>query len=191
MSAQPRLSPEEYLAIERAAEFKSEYYNGEMFAMSGGSWSHAIIMSNLGSELRGALRNKGLVVGASVLRTCVAHSGFYTYPDVIFIHGEPFCADEQNDTLLNPALIAEVLSLSTEAHDRGLKWAQYRQIESLREYVLVSQTEPLVEVYTRQSADTWLFAEFAGLEARARFSGVDCDIPMAEIYFGITFDARG
>jgi Uma2 family endonuclease len=104
--------------------------------------------------------------------------------------GEPRFADNQKDTLANPALLVHILSPSTETHDRGLKWAQYRQIESLREYVLVSQSEPRVEVYTRQPDAKWLFAEFTGLDARARFPGVDCEIPMAEIYLGISFDAK-
>jgi Uma2 family endonuclease len=191
MSAQPtpRLTPEQYLAIERAAEFKSEYYNGEMFAMSGGSYAHVIVIGNLVRELGIALEGRCAVV-PSDLRIRVAPDGLYTYPDVIAVCGDPKFADGRTDTLLNPTLIAEVLSPSTEAKDRVFKWAQYRQIESLREYVLVSQDEPRVEVYARQPDGSWLFREFSGLEARVRFPGVDCEVPLARIYLGVKFNAE-
>jgi Uma2 family endonuclease len=192
MSAQPhpRLTPEQYLAIERAAEFKSEYYNGEMFAMSGGSSRHAIIAMNIGAELRSGLRNKGCRVASSDLRVGVMPAGLYTYPDVVVVCGDLMFADHEKDTLVNPALLVEVLSPSSEAHDRGFKWEQYEQIESLREYVLVAQSKPRVEVYTRQPGGGWLFTDFTGLDAHARFPGVDCEIPLAEIYLGVSFEAR-
>lgn len=188
MSAQhsPRISPEEYLEIERAAETKSEYFNGEMFAMSGGSYTHAIIIGRLVRELGIALKGR-CEIAPNDLRVRVSPGGLYTYPDVIAVCGEPRFADGRKDTLLNPALIAEVLSPSTENHDRVLKWAQYRQIESLRDYVLVSQTEPRVEIFTRQPEGGWHFAEFLGLDATCRFAGMDCEIPHSEIFLGVEF----
>jgi Uma2 family endonuclease len=185
--AHPRISPEEYLAIERAAEFKSEYYNGEMFAMSGGSPAHAIITLNLAAEMRAALRNKGCRVASSDLRVRVSAHGLYTYPDVVVMCGQANYAADDKDTLLNPSLLAEVLSPSTEGHDRGFKSTQYRQIESLQAYALVSQTEPRIEVYTRQSASDWLLSEFAGLDRQCRFRALEFEIPMSEIYLQVQF----
>jgi Uma2 family endonuclease len=187
--AHPRITPEEYLAIERAAEFRSEYYNGEMFAMSGGSFPHVSIIGNLAAELRGALKGRGCVVGSSDLRVRVSPEGLYTYPDVVVVCGDPKFADDQKDTLLNPMLLAEVLSPSTEGHDRGFKSTQYRQIESLQVYALVSQTEPRIEVYNRQSAGDWLLSEFAGLDRQCRFRALECEIPLSEIYLQVKFAA--
>src|SRR5712692_7135469 len=152
MSAQPqpRLTPEQYLEIERAAEFRNEYYNGRMYAMSGGSHPHAIVIGNLAFALRSGLGKRPCLVTTSDLRVRVAPAGLYTYPDVVVVCGEPRYADNQIDTLLNPMLLIEMLSPSTEAYDRGFKSAQYRTIESLQEYALVSQAEPRVEVFRRQ-----------------------------------------
>ena len=189
MSAQPHpsLTPEEYLRIERAAEFKSEYYDGRMYAMSGGSYPHAKIILNLASDLRQALRSKGCSVTTSDVRLRVSPRRFYTYPDIAVVCGAPQFADDQTDTLLNSALLVEVLSPSTEAHDRGFKFAQYRQLESLREYALVSQTEPRVEIFRRQAPGEWLLSEVSGLDATCRFDSVDCQVALAEIYYNVSF----
>lgn len=186
-SPHPRLTEEEYLRIERAAEFKSEFYDGRMYAMSGGSSAHALIIPNLAAELRSALKQKACTVYVTELRLHVVPRGSYTYPDVTVVCGPPAFADNQKDTLLNPTLIVEVLSPSTEAHDRGLKFAQYRQIESLQEYGLISQSEPRVEIFRRQSSGEWLLTEVTGLEAKTRFNCVDCEIPLLEIYHQVTF----
>ena len=148
----PRITPEEYLAADRAAEFKSEFYNGQMYAMAGGKAAHSAIIGNLTAGLHQALRDRPCVVYPTELRLRVSPTGWYTYPDIMVVCDEPRFADEQNDTLLNPTLIVEVLSPSTEAHDRGFKFAQYRKLDSLREYVLVSQSEPRVERFVRQPA---------------------------------------
>jgi Uma2 family endonuclease len=190
MSAQPHpgLTQEEYLRIERAAEFKSEYYDGQMYAMSGGSYPHGKIIPNLAAELRQALRGKGCSVTTSEVRVRVSPRGFYTYPDIAVVCGPPQFADDQADTLLNPTLLVEVLSPSTEAHDRGFKFAQYRQLESLREYALVSQTEPRVEVFRRQPAGEWLLSEVIGVDATCRFDSVGCQVALAEIYYDVSFE---
>jgi len=191
MSAQPqpRLTPERYLEIERAAEFRSEYYCGHMYAMSGGSFRHFQIIGNLVREIGNALRQRPCSVGPTDLRSQVSPNGLYTYPDVIVICGEPKFADDRRDTLLNPTLIAEVLSPSTEAYDRGFKSAQYRTVESLQEYVLVLQAEPRVEVFRRQPDRNWLLSESIGLQAVCRLDSLDCRLALADIYDKVTFDA--
>lgn len=181
------LTPEEYLAIERAAEFKHEYYNGRMYAMAGGSYWHARIGHNLSRELGVALRNGPCEVAGTDLRLRVAPGGLYTYPDLVVVCGEPKFADKRTDTVVNPVLLIEVLSPSTELLDREFKFEQYRKLDSLKEYVLVSQTEPRVEVYQRGPGDQWAHTEFAGLEATARFQSVDAGVPLAEIYSKVRF----
>jgi len=189
MSAQPqpRLTPEQYLAAERSAEFRHEYYNGHIYAMSGGSYRHAQIIGNLAGELRTTLKTRPCSVVSNDLRLRVSPDAFYTYPDVIVICGDPKFADDQRDTLLNPALIVEVLSPSTEAYDRGFKSAQYRTIESLEEYALVSQAEPRVEVFRRQPGGHWLLSEAVGLEAACHFGSLDCAVALSEIYAKVIF----
>jgi Uma2 family endonuclease len=190
MSAQPhaKLTEEEYLRIERAAEFKSEYYDGQMYAMSGGSYAHGKIIPNLASALIQRLGGKGCSVTTTEVRVRVSPRGFYTYPDIAVVCGAPKFADDQTDTLLNPTLLVEVLSPSTEAHDRGFKFAQYRQLESLREYALVSQTEPRVEIFRRQPSGEWLLSEATGLHATCRFDSAGCEVPLAEIYYDVSFE---
>jgi Uma2 family endonuclease len=183
---QPRLTPEQYLEIERAAEFKSEYYNGRMYAMSGASYKHVRITGNFAYRLRNCLEKRPCAVLTSDLRLRVAPGGLYTYPDLV-VCGEPKFADNQADTLLNPLLIVEVLSPSTEAYDRGFKFAQYRTLEPLQEYALVSQQEPRVEVFRRQSGGEWLLSESVGLDAVCRFDSVDCAVALAEVYDKVTF----
>jgi len=185
--AQPRLTPEQYLDAERAAEFKHEYYNGHIYAMSGGSYRHAQIIGGLVRELGNALKKRSCSVVPSDLRLRVSLDGLYTYPDVVVICGDPKFADDRSDTLLNPALIAEVLSPSTEAYDRGFKSAQYRTVESLEEYALVSPAEPRVEMFRRQPNGHWLLSEAVGLEAVCHFDSLDCAIPLSEIYANVTF----
>lgn len=188
---QPRLSPEEYLAIERAAEFRSEYYKGHMYAMSGASYRHVVITGNLAFGIRSAVGKRGCTVGTNDLRVSASPRGLYTYPDVHVVCGEPKFADDWTDTLLNPAVLIEVLSPSTEARDRGFKSAQYRRIESLQEYALVSQTEPRVEIFRRQTGGNWLLTEATGLEASCRFESIDCSIAMKDVYDKVTFGEDG
>jgi Uma2 family endonuclease len=187
--AQPRLTPEQYLEAERAAEFRSEYYAGHIYAMSGGSYQHAQVIGGLVRELGNALKERPCSVVPNDLRLRLSRDGLYTYPDVVVICGDPQFADDQKDTLLNPTLIVEVLSPSTEAYDRGFKAQQYRTLESLEEYVLVSQTQPRVEVFRRQPGGHWLLSEAIGLEAVCRFESLDCAVPLADIYDKVTFSA--
>jgi Uma2 family endonuclease len=187
MSAQPvaRITPEQYLEAERKAEFKHEYFDGEVFAMSGGTFPHGTIIGNLTGALWNALKGRSCTVTPNDVRVRVGSGRMYTYPDILVVCGEPRFADDQKDTLLNPTLIIEVLSTSTEAHDRGLKFREYRSLESLQEYALVSQYEPRVEKFRRGSTGDWLMTECAGLEGSCRFDSVNCEIALSEIYYNV------
>jgi len=184
MSSQPStfLTPEEYLEIERRAERKSEYFHGEMFAMAGASYAHVVIVDNLNHELKVRLKAGRCRVHSSELRLRVAPIGLYTYPDVMVICGGPEFADDRRDTVVNPVLIIEVLSESTEAYDRGKKFDQYRTLPSLREYLLVAQDAPRIERWIRQPDDNWLRAETSGGDASIRLASIDCMLPLAGIY---------
>jgi len=176
------LTPEEYLELERRAERKSEYFQGEMFAMSGASRPHVLIVGNLGRELGNRLDTGPCEVYSNDMRLRVTPNGFYTYPDVMVACGEPQFADNQSDTLLNPVLIVEVLSKSTEAYDRGKKFDRYRTLPSLREYLLVAQDAPRIEQFTPQPDGSWLRAEISGMDANIRLASIDCIVPLSRIY---------
>jgi Uma2 family endonuclease len=184
MSSQPAtlLTPEEYLEIERRAERKSEYFQGEMFAMAGASFAHVVIVGNLTHELKLRLKAGPCGVYSSDLRLRVAPNGLYTYPDVMVICGGPQFADDRRDTVVNPVLIVEVLSESTEAYDRGKKFDQYRTLPSLREYLLVAQDAPRIEEWIRQPDDNWLMAETSGMDASIQLASMVCVLPLAGIY---------
>lgn len=184
---QPRLTPEQYLDLERSSEVRHDYYRGEMYSMDGGAVWHAALIGNLVRELGNSLKRRHCMVMASDMRVRVATDGLYTYPDVVVLCDPPQFGDNRGDTLTNPALLIEVLSPSTEAYDRGFKCAQYRTLETLREYVLVSQTEPRVEVFRRQDNGTWLLTEFLGLDTACKLGSVECQVPLAEIYYNIDF----
>jgi Uma2 family endonuclease len=184
------LTPEEYLEIERKAEWKSEYFQGEMFAMAGASFAHVVIVGNLGRELGNRLEAGPCGVYSSELRLRVAPNGLYTYPDLMVICGEPQFADDRRDTVVNPVLIVEVLSESTEAYDRGKKFEQYRSLPSLREYLLVAQDAPRIEQWICQPDDHWLRAEASGRDASIRLASIDCVLPLAKIYNKIEWTAE-
>ena len=174
--------------MERKAEFRSQFFDGIMYAMSGGSPTHAFVIAALAREFGNAFKKRPCRVASSVLRVRVSRGGLYTYPDIVVICDEPRYSDDQEDTLVNPTLLVEVLSPSTEAYDRGFKTEQYRKIESLREYALVAQSRPHIEVFRRQASGDWLMSESTGLDTACRFESVDCTIPLAEIYDKITFE---
>lgn len=180
---------EEYLALERQAEHRSEYYAGEIFAMSGASEVHNLIAGNIFASLHSQFRGHSCRVYMSDMRVKVSASGLYTYPDVVAVCGERQFDDVQHDTLLNPNVIIEVLSPSTEAYDRGNKAAQYRQLTSLAEHLLVSQEQMHVEQYIRQADGQWLFSEVSGKEARIHLPSVKAVLALAEIYDNVPFDS--
>jgi Uma2 family endonuclease len=191
MSSQPStfLTPEEYLEIERRAERKSEYFQGEMFAMAGTSLEHAEIIINLGRELSQRLKGRQCHVYSTDVRLRVAPNGLYTYPDVMVICGDPQLADGRRDTVVNPVLIVEVLSESTEAYDRGKKFDQYSTLPSLREYLLVAQDAPRIEQWSRQPDDNWLRFETSGRDSSLQLASLDCVLPLAEVYDKIEWPA--
>jgi Uma2 family endonuclease len=187
MSTQPKtqLTPEQYLEIERKSEFRSEYYNGEMFAMPGSSEEHNVLIGNLFTILRPQLRSRNCRVYFAEMRVRVGATGLYTYPDLAAVCGERKFADADVDTLLNPTLIAEVLSPSTEAYDRGRKFEQYRQIESLREYILVAQDRIHVDLYTKRDDGLWLLASVSRLEDTLQLSCAAANVSLSELYADI------
>ena len=182
-----KLTPEQYLEIERKAEFKSEFYRGEMFAMSGASREHNLIANNIGGEARGRLRGTPCEVYGSDMRVRVDRTGLYVYPDVVIACGEPRFVDEHVDTLVNPRVLFEILSDSTEKYDRSTKMSQYMQIDSLQEYVLVSQSQQRVEVYQRRSDGKWNYSDASGLAASITLESVGITLPLSEIYLRVEF----
>ena len=186
----PRLSEAEYLDIERKAEFKSEFYDGEMFAMSGGSAAHSLISLNVGGELRQALKGRGCVVFESNMRVKVEASGLYTYPDVTVACEKQRFVDGEMATLLNPTLLVEVLSDSTEKYDRGKKFQHYQLIPSLKEYMLVSQHAARVELLVRESGGTWRLHQADGLEAKITSPTLGVTLELKEIFANVTFEPR-
>jgi Uma2 family endonuclease len=175
------LTEEQYLAIERAAEFKSEFLDGVMRERSGLSLRHADLTGNIASELHGMLRGSECQVFNSDLRVR-ASARMYTYPDVSVVCGKPLLADDQKDVLLNPIVIFEVLSPSTELYDRGLKSQLYRTIPSLREYILVDQNKVQVEQYIYQDASTWTLRDHVGLDAELKLDSIGASLPLRLIY---------
>jgi Uma2 family endonuclease len=176
------VTPEEYLALERQAAHKSEYYDGEIFAMTGASRKHNLITTNILGSLWQQLKGKPCEVYPSDMRVRVPSANLYTYPDVVVVCGEPQFEDEHVDTLLNPTLLIEVLSRSTAAYDRSVKSGYYRTIESLTEYLLVAQGEYHVAQHLKQSDGRWLLADIRGLESRVELLSVGCALALSEVY---------
>ena len=172
--AKTHLTEEQYLIIERAAATKSEFYDGEMFAMAGARENHMLIITNLTRELSNQLRRRPCRVYANDMRVKVEPSGLYTYPDLVALCQPPRFLDERRDTLLNPQVIIEVLSDSTEAYDRGDKAVFYRRSPSLTDYLLVSQKRPHLEHYRRQADQhLWTLTELTDLDAVLRLDALD------------------
>jgi Uma2 family endonuclease len=180
------LTEEEYFALDSAAESKNEFYDGVMYAMAGTTPTHSLITANLTRELGLALKQRPCRVYVTDLRVR-ANRDTYTYPDIAVVCSEPRFAENNKNTLINSTVLVEVLSPSTESQDRGLKFHRYRQLESLQEYVLVSQSEPRVEIFRRQQSGSWLLTEFTTLDSSAPFDSLDCKIPLAEIYHQVEF----
>jgi Uma2 family endonuclease len=171
------------------AAYKSDYYDGEIFAMSGGTSRHSLITLNIGGELRQRLKAKPCAAYESNQRLVVQATGLRCYPDVTIYCGElkydP--ADSQSETATNPTIIFEVLSKSTEGYDRGTKARNFRQIESLQAYIFVSQTSPNVEVFRREADGDWKLHETIGLDSNVLIPRIDVSLPMAEIYDRVIF----
>ncbi len=175
----------EYLAFERNSETKHEFVDGEVFAMTGASRAHNLIGTNLTRIIGTQLRGKGCEIYASDMRVKVDKK--YVYPDVTVVCGEAQFADKEFDNLLNPTVIFEILSNTTESYDRGTKSENYRKLKSLQEYVLVAQHKPHVERYLRQADGTWNLKEANGLEGRLELTAIGCTLHLAEVYEQVTF----
>jgi len=182
-----RLTESEYLVLERAAEFKSEFFDGEMFAMAGGTALHSLITANLTAEFGNRLQRSECVAYSSDLRVKVEENGLYTYPDLSVVCGPIQLMEGTNDTLVNPTVLVEVLSESTEGYDRGKKFELYRQIPSLREYVLVSQRDPRIESFQKQPSGQWVLNEAAGLEAKLALPSLGIVISLANVFAKVAF----
>jgi Uma2 family endonuclease len=183
-------SLEEYLALERKASYKSEYYAGEIFAMSRASRQHNLIVANVTTSLNNQLEDRDCEVYVSDMRVRTPDSLLYTYPDVVVTYGESQFDDTAVYTLLNPTLIVEVLSPSTEVYDRTKKFADYRKITSLREYILVAQEEFRITQYVRQANNTWLFQEASHLEETLHLVSIDCDLALERVYRKVRFSTQ-
>ena len=179
----------EYFQYENAAEGKHEYRNGEIIAMAGTSVNHVTISSNFIRRFGNALDGKNCRPMDSDLRIGIPHSARYTYPDLSIICGKPELDSKDPDgmTVTNPRVLVEILSPSTEAKDRGEKFIKYQKIETLQEYVLISQQMARVEVYRRQNDDVWIMTILSGLNARLRLESVGAEVPLAELYEGVEF----
>jgi Uma2 family endonuclease len=182
-AAKQRMSEDEYLAFERASTLKHEFVNGEVVAMAGGSMRHSLIANNIGGELRSRLRGHPCRVFQSDLSVHVTETGLYTYPDVTVVCGPPRVHPRDARSTLNPRVIFEVLSASSEAYDRGAKFAHYMRIPDLAEYVLVAQDRRRVEHFRRLESGQWLLTTFDG-EGEVELPALGIALPLAEIYTG-------
>ena len=188
MSSQPQrhLTSQEYLALEREAEYKSEFYKGEVFAFAGASERHNLIAANFLATIHRQLRSSPCRAYPSDMRITIPQTPHYTYADVVVVCGQPELDDDFKDNLLNPIVIVEVLSPSTERYDRGKKFESYQRIASLMEYVLVSQDRPRVEQFLRQPDGRWLYSETSA-EGSIKLTSIDCELSLTDIYEKVEF----
>lgn len=182
---QIRYTPEQYLEIDRKADCRSEYVNGEILAMAGASREHNLIVTNLVREVSLALRGKPCETYSNDMRVQVNQTR-YAYPDLVVACGQPQFIDGQLDTLTNPVVVIEVLSPTTAADDRSWKFAHYRRLATLTDYIMLSQFQPFAEHYTRQG-EQWVLTEVAGLDAVLRLPSLGCDLPLTAVYERVEF----
>jgi Uma2 family endonuclease len=188
VSALPKAkwTAETYLAFERASEESHEFIDGEVFLMGGASEEHTLVVMSTSFSLYSQLRSRPCKVYTNDMRVKIGAAD-YTYPDIIALCGEASLEDKHGDILLNPTVIIEVLSTSTESYDRGKKFQHYRTIESLQEYLLVSQDTPRIERYIRQDANNWLLTDAKGLDAVLGLPSIGCTLLLADIYEKVEF----
>lgn len=178
-------SPEEYLELETKAEYRSEYYDGQIISMAGGKVNHNKIALNLSSALNFASKGKSYNVFMSDLRLWIPNCRLYTYPDVMVASTPLVFAENRQDTIVNPLMIAEILSDSTEKYDRGDKFRMYRTIPSFREYLLISQTAIQVEKFTKNETNQWVLSEYSDREDKIIFAYFEFEIILEELYEGV------
>lgn len=184
----PFITVEEYLAREREADYKSEYFNGEIFAMAGASEPHVLIVNSIIARLYLQLEHRPCKVYSNDMRLKVSPTGLYTYPDVMVVCGEVQFDDDQLDMILNPAVIVEVLSKSTEIYDRTTKFEHYSKLKSLQEYLLVDQRRPRVELFTKEGEGRWALLTFENLEGIVNLASLDCELALKDIYLKVNFN---
>jgi Uma2 family endonuclease len=182
------VSAEEYLSAEREAEFKSEYLDGEVYAMTGASLNHIQIVSNITRVLSNQLLTRPCRVLSNEMKVRMPDSRKFFYPDLTVLCDKPRFHDERTDTILNPLLIVEVLSKSTEAFDRGAKFQAYQGLDSLREYVLVAQDKPAVEQYVRRPDGSWNYRAVVGLDSSLSLPSVECTLDLSSVYDKVEWD---
>lgn len=188
--AQPHISPAEYLAAERGSAHRSEYVNGRVYALAGASRVHNLIVGNTFGALWSRLSGRRCEAYVNDMRVKVERTEMYTYPGVVALCDPPAFEDDRSDTLLNPAVIIEVLSPSTERYDRGEKFAHYRRIGSLREYVLVAQDIRRIDHY-RRDGDSWVLTEVSDPDASLVLASLEVSLPLAVIYDRVEFPPPG
>jgi Uma2 family endonuclease len=185
MTAQPKpyITEEAYLLEERRSTIKHEYHNGRVYAMAGASEQHNLIAINLAASLHGQLRGKGCRVYPSDMRLKIVKTGLNTYPDFSIVCGQSEFTDSvKRDTLLNPIVIIEILSPSTERYDRGIKFQHYRTIPSLKEYLLIAQNDQVIEKFTRQETNEWVLTEAVGIETVMPLLSVQISLALKDVY---------
>lgn len=177
-----KLTPQDYLVWERSQKIRHEYVDGETFAMAGTSRKHNLINVNILATLHAQLRGQPCEIYTNDMRVKINANNAYVYPDIVIACDEPLFEDNDVDTLLNPLLIIEILSDSTESYDRGTKFKFYRTLPSLQQYILIAQHECWVECYTRQAHDQWLLTEYRQLEDTVILAAIDCAMKLQLIY---------
>jgi Uma2 family endonuclease len=193
MSAQPSeyLTLQEYFTLEESSDHKHEYYRGAIYAMTGASARHNLLVANVIGLLHGQLRKSACRVFPSDLRLKIEATGLYTYPDIsVICGGLQFDAGRQ-DTVTNPTVLIEVLSPSTENYDRGKKFEHYRTLESLQEYIVVAQDRVHIEQHIRQDERRWLLVDFFAMDQIIQLGAVDCALPVELVYEYVSFDVEG
>jgi Uma2 family endonuclease len=183
----PYITAEEYLRIERAAETRSEWFDGQMFAMAGATEAHVLIAANVAGELRNHFRGSDCRAYPLDMRVRIPATGLYTYPDVAVVCGERLFEDGRRDTLINPGVIFEVLSTSTEAYDRGKKFTHYGTVATLSDYVLVAQDEMRVHHFARAGGQ-WILTEVAGPDGTLRIASIDWEVKLADLYADVELE---
>ena len=183
----PAFTQEEYLTLERSSEIRHEYLDGFVYAMAGESPTHSTICFNLAGALHAQLRGTPCRGFSPNMKVRTGERGLYAYPDLAVVCGEPALHDKHGDVLLNPAAIFEILSPSTEAYDRGEKFARYRAIETLRDYVLIAQDRPHAEHFSRQPDGTWSRSEVSGEGGVLTLASIDCRVSLADVYEWVEF----
>ena len=182
-----KMTVSDYLAFDEQSAVKHEFVNGDVYAMTGASWTHNVICQNVGASLHGQLRGKDCTVVANDMRLKIASKAIYRYPDAMVICGEPQFVDERKDIINNPTVIIEVLSPSTALIDRNEKLDEYTEIPSLKAYLLVAQDDAKIESYQRNQSGIWTYAKTSGLEHQIELPSINCLLALADVYETVRF----